>query len=702
MAGSSLQHPPGSARVATRDAHSPLLGTGRQWLAPVVLATIITLLVARLSVSLSLTEYAVLDAWMRVRPPLEPVAPVALVGITRDDIERYTDTRPAECACELVPRSRIGKAVAALKRSGAKVVALDLMISQACTIGKGTPWSHDGPLTAALETPGPVVIAGTAAATAGHVRLHPPPAQVLGDSDVVIASPVLVNPHGVIRGVELMQYESPSTQMEQTLGETVIPIGEGHLSICAACIAACCDRPDPEPLRLTPSYSRFCGLRYTVRNAESIRLQDALLPGGWRRRPGDVMLINWAGPTGTFPLYPLGSVLSENPSVLRQWFDGKIVLLGSLEDRGITPLRGMTVASARPLVDEASELTMSGIEIHANAINTLYSERSIRTWSSEAVLCLVFGTSLLTFAAFRLTGIWQALGAAIVMIAAMFSASWVVFSRFDLWLYAVMPSAAIAVSGVTGAVDAYLHARQEATEARGKLKARDLVTRTIAHDLKQPLAAISALAAALRAQQATGTISPMLIDKIDGQARRAMGDINELLAVDPNRPLTLRCEVFDVAGLVEDLATTYSLRSTAHDVALSRPDGPVQVEADPAGLARAISNLLDNATKYWPDGGTIGVSLSTHNGRTELRVEDHGIGIPPGKLETIFEPFERAVDDPRMPGTGIGLFSARRIARAHGGDLTVESRLGVGSTFTLTMPCAPADGKSQGPGGEAQ
>ncbi|UFN50112.1 HAMP domain-containing histidine kinase [Roseomonas sp. OT10] len=126
-------------------------------------------------------------------------------------------------------------------------------------------------------------------------------------------------------------------------------------------------------------------------------------------------------------------------------------------------------------------------------------------------------------------------------------------------------------------------------------------------------------------------------------------------------------------------------------------DGKARLELDLAGLPpvlpcdvtlveQAIANLVSNAVKYSPPGSPVVVTGgSTVGGGMVLRVRDHGVGIPAGELPRLFDRFYRASTARNVPGTGIGLAFARQVARLHGGDITVESREGEGSTFTLRL-----------------
>lgn len=119
-----------------------------------------------------------------------------------------------------------------------------------------------------------------------------------------------------------------------------------------------------------------------------------------------------------------------------------------------------------------------------------------------------------------------------------------------------------------------------------------------------------------------------------------------------------------------------------------RTDQPITVVGDSMRLDIILSNLLDNAVKYSPMGGDIDVQLLVAGEHTLASVRDHGIGIAPEDMERLFVRFSRlAVKELRdVPGTGLGLYLARELARLHGGDIMAISRKGEGSEFTLSLP----------------
>jgi signal transduction histidine kinase len=116
-------------------------------------------------------------------------------------------------------------------------------------------------------------------------------------------------------------------------------------------------------------------------------------------------------------------------------------------------------------------------------------------------------------------------------------------------------------------------------------------------------------------------------------------------------------------------------------------------DVDPQRIEEVLRNLLDNAVKYSPDGGTITIAGVPHEDHVLIRVRDEGIGIPPDALEKIFERFYRVPDErtQQVNGTGLGLAVCRGIVTAHGGDIWAECHIGGGSVFSFTLPAATPD-----------
>jgi signal transduction histidine kinase len=144
--------------------------------------------------------------------------------------------------------------------------------------------------------------------------------------------------------------------------------------------------------------------------------------------------------------------------------------------------------------------------------------------------------------------------------------------------------------------------------------------------------------------------------------------------------------------LVADVSETAGMLGEDAQIRVTTeiPSGPVLLPVDPHRIRELLLNLVTNAIKYTPAGGTVGLSLSEENGVVTLVVSDTGVGIAPGDLPHIFDRFWRA--DParsrtgERAGTGLGLAITKWIAEAHGGSITVHSRPGRGTIFTVHLP----------------
>src|SRR6266571_3008382 len=161
----------------------------------------------------------------------------------------------------------------------------------------------------------------------------------------------------------------------------------------------------------------------------------------------------------------------------------------------------------------------------------------------------------------------------------------------------------------------------------------------------------------------------------------------------------LHREPVDLRGIVEEVRETGELlaEESGVRVEVTTPPDPIVVAVDATRIRQLILNLLTNAVKYTPPGGTVRMQLGSANGRVTLSVADTGIGIAPGDLPHIFDRFWRA-DSARTgtgerPGAGLGLAICKWIAEAHGGRIDVISRPGRGTTFTVTLPREPPASK---------
>jgi signal transduction histidine kinase len=157
---------------------------------------------------------------------------------------------------------------------------------------------------------------------------------------------------------------------------------------------------------------------------------------------------------------------------------------------------------------------------------------------------------------------------------------------------------------------------------------------------------------------------------------------------DPHHPLEpvsvdLRKMVRDVANLVES-----SVRSKSLTLRLALGEGQLAVCGDPTELDRLLTNLVSNAVKYTGAGGTVEVSATRRGSEVVLQVADNGLGISEQDQIGLFRPFYRTTNPAALnqPGTGLGLSIVATIVERHHGRVEVRSRLGEGTTFTVTLP----------------
>jgi two-component system phosphate regulon sensor histidine kinase PhoR len=220
---------------------------------------------------------------------------------------------------------------------------------------------------------------------------------------------------------------------------------------------------------------------------------------------------------------------------------------------------------------------------------------------------------------------------------------------------------------------------------------RDFVANA-SHELKTPVAAVRALAETLlTALPDDPEAGRRFAERIGREAERLDALTRDLLDLSRVERGALDVEPVDLVGLVKEVVGGYADRAEERHIKLGTEVQPgVALRGDRAQLGLLLSNLIDNALRYTPAKGAVCVRLNAAESRAVLQVNDTGQGIPAGELSRVFERFYR-VDKARARqtgGTGLGLAIVRHVAEAHGGTVRVDSELGRGSTFTVTLPVA--------------
>lgn len=240
-------------------------------------------------------------------------------------------------------------------------------------------------------------------------------------------------------------------------------------------------------------------------------------------------------------------------------------------------------------------------------------------------------------------------------------------------------------------------------DLKGTIRQREEFIASISHDLRNPLAAIKGRVQLL-GRRASGPNAPNLeaivegLAGIDATTTRMAELIDQLVDAARLRmgaALDLDIRPTDLVSRVRQAVADQQQSTEHHHLFFEATEPAIVGPWDGARLERVLANLLGNAVKYSPDGGEIHVSVARQNGPTGdfavITIRDQGLGIPAVDLPHVFERFHRAGNVAgRIQGTGLGLAGAQNIVEAHGGAISVESREGAGSTFTVRLPLGRA------------
>jgi two-component system sensor histidine kinase ResE len=216
------------------------------------------------------------------------------------------------------------------------------------------------------------------------------------------------------------------------------------------------------------------------------------------------------------------------------------------------------------------------------------------------------------------------------------------------------------------------------------------LTRLAAHELRTPLTAIVGHAEILEScSPADEALWRRSRDFIAAEAQRLARLVDDLLALSRLETAPLLRTV-NVRAVAESALSRLFDRAEAAglELTLDAPSSLPRVRADAGRLEQALTNLLDNAVKYTPGGGTVTVRLISEGGYVRVEVSDTGPGIAPDDLPHLFEPLYRAESARHLPGTGLGLTIVRTILDQHGAPVSVRSAPGQGTAFTFRLPVA--------------
>ncbi|HYE46339.1 MAG TPA: HAMP domain-containing sensor histidine kinase [Caulobacter sp.] len=242
------------------------------------------------------------------------------------------------------------------------------------------------------------------------------------------------------------------------------------------------------------------------------------------------------------------------------------------------------------------------------------------------------------------------------------------------------------------------HAREAALE-QAKADAETLASgksrflANMSHELRTPLNAIMGFSDIMRSR----LFGPMpekygeysgLVHEAGSHLLDLINDVLDMSKIEADR-FELSREPFDAREAVSAALRLMRLQADGAGVQLRGilPAGPLEIDADRRALKQIVLNLVSNALKFTPKGGSVTVTAHGFEGVFELVVSDTGVGISPEDLERLGRPYEQAGDsDRRAMGTGLGLSLVRSFAELHGGEMAIESTLGEGTTVTIRLP----------------
>lgn len=258
---------------------------------------------------------------------------------------------------------------------------------------------------------------------------------------------------------------------------------------------------------------------------------------------------------------------------------------------------------------------------------------------------------------------------------------------------------AAAVHGDHGEITGLLCVMHDVTDLRNLERMKSDFVSTVSHELRTPLTAIKGFIRTLLDDptgdyydQTTRMEFYGIIDSECDRLTRLISDLLNVSRIERGQPLQLQYGEVDVAASVERAVGFQRSYADRHELAIDMPSELPAIIADRDKLDQILINLLGNAVKYSPEGGTITTRVQLDGEKLLFAISDQGIGIPHDHLDKIFDRFHRvhSGDSQRVGGTGIGLFLVKSLVEAHHGIIWVESTLGKGSTFYFTIPLSPA------------
>ena len=254
----------------------------------------------------------------------------------------------------------------------------------------------------------------------------------------------------------------------------------------------------------------------------------------------------------------------------------------------------------------------------------------------------------------------------------------------------LIDSVAQELRGAIAAAEAFEQQRQAVAELERLSRAKSDFVSIVSHEFRTPLTGIQGFSEMMQSEDLSVDEMREYAGDINKDAHRLNRMITEMLDLDKMESghMEIHREAVDLNAIVTEAAESMRPNVPRHPLSLRLDPLVGEVSADRDKLTQVMANLLSNAVKYSPEGGEIVVSTRLEGNTAHVVVRDHGMGIPKAALETIFERYGRveSLATRHIRGTGLGLPIVRQIVQLHGGAVWVESTVGEGSVFHVTLP----------------
>lgn len=232
---------------------------------------------------------------------------------------------------------------------------------------------------------------------------------------------------------------------------------------------------------------------------------------------------------------------------------------------------------------------------------------------------------------------------------------------------------------------------RDLTAERAGERLQDELISIVSHELRTPLVSTLGFTNVLLRDGGLAGETRQAVETIRDETVRVLRIVDNLLHFRRSGDgFSRHPSRFDLSDMIDEQVVIFRTTAVRHDVRFERPEEPLEVEADREWMTQVLTNLLTNAVKYSPAGGTIAIAGERRDGHIRVSVRDEGLGIPEDQRDKVFEKFSR-VETPEteeIEGIGLGLALCREILADHEGTIDFESAVGHGSTFWFDLPAA--------------